>query len=120
MCYFSVVENGNYVVILVVVIFLSVASTLFFCCCCFLETSGEDPERYVVFKSAKLHVRRQMLPKVLENSGFLVFFVSIVEEWRNKVLCIENSKNAAVVRCDETGVKIELKGIEKIEEVNGI
>ena len=61
-----------------------------------------------------------MLPKVLENSNCLVDIVSIIEEWRNKVLCMENTKNASVVVCDETGVKIELKGIDKIEEANGI
>ena len=61
-----------------------------------------------------------MLPKVLENSSFLVYLVSIIEEWRDKVLCIENKKNASVVECDETGVKIELKGIDKVEEANGI
>ena len=61
-----------------------------------------------------------MLPKVLENSSCLIYLVSIIEEWRDKVLCIENKKNAAVVGCDETGVKIELKGIDKVEEANGI
>ena len=61
-----------------------------------------------------------MLPKVLENSAFLVYIVSMVEEWRDKLLCIENRKNKSVIQCDESGVKIELKGIDKIEETNGI
>lgn len=61
-----------------------------------------------------------MLPKVLENSASLVFIVSMVEEWRDKLLCIENRKNKSVIQCDETGVTIELKGIDKAEEANGI
>ena len=114
-------EHGSIVVMLVVILILVVASATFCCCCCFLETSGQEPERYIVFKSDKLNVRRQMLPKLLENSGFLVHLVSIVEEWRNKVLCIEvDTKNPTVVRCDDTGINIELQGSDKIEETNNI
>ena len=106
---------------LVVILILVVASAIFVCCCCFLETSGQEPERYIVFKSDKLNVRRQMLPKLLENSSFLVHLVSIIEEWRNKVLCIEvDTKNPTVVRCDDTGINIELQGSDKIEETNNI
>ena len=114
-------EHGSIVVMLVVILILVVASALFVCCCCFLETSGQEPERYIVFKSDKLNVRRQMLPKLLENSSFLVHLVSIIEEWRNKVLCIEvDTKNPTVVRCDDTGINIELQGSDKIEETNNI
>ena len=73
-----------------------------------------------MFKSDKLNVRRILLPKLLENSACLVYIVSTIEEWRNKLLCIETSKNASVVRCDETGVTIEIQGIDKTEDANGI
>ena len=116
----SISENGNIVVILVVVITSVFFFLIVFCCCCFLETSGEDPERYIVFKNDTLNVSRQMLPKVLENSSSLVFIVSLVEEWRDKILCIENRKNKSVIRCDESGVKIELNGVDINEEANGI
>ena len=120
MYFISISENGNIVVILVVVITSVFFFLIVFCCCCFLETSGEDPERYIVFKNDTLNVSRQMLPKVLENSSSLVFIVSLVEEWRDKILCIENRKNKSVIRCDESGVKIELNGVDINEEANGI
>ena len=103
-------------VISIILILCVAASVITIACCCFLETSGEDPERYVVFKCDKLNVRRQELPNIVENSEWLINLVSIIEGWRNKLLCVEDTKNHTRVSCDISGIKIEIKGMDDIEE----
>ena len=90
-------------------------------CCCFLETSGEDPERYVVFKCEKLNIGIKQLPTSVEHSPWLIGLVSLIEKWRNKLLCKEDLKDLSPrVSCDISGVKIEIKGIDEIEEASGL